>query len=164
MFRRAKELQRQRREAAAAKAGPVLVTIERPGEKKIQVIKVLTVATGLGLAEAKKLLDHPPADVIRFNPEAATALKRELEEAGAIVRLSGLGSEDTTPVHVRHATTRVMRQVVWERDGGRCAECGSTFDLQYDHIIPVAMGGAHTVENLQILCSLCNQRKGKTIG
>jgi 5-methylcytosine-specific restriction endonuclease McrA len=50
--------------------------------------------------------------------------------------------------------------VVFERYDGRCAECGSNFDIQYDHIIPLALGGANSVDNLQILCGTCNQRKG----
>jgi 5-methylcytosine-specific restriction endonuclease McrA len=36
-------------------------------------------------------------------------------------------------------------------------------DLQYDHVIPVALGGAITVENLRLLCSDCNRSKGATI-
>jgi 5-methylcytosine-specific restriction endonuclease McrA len=50
--------------------------------------------------------------------------------------------------------------VVFERDGGQCVECGSKFDLQYDHLIPVALGGASTVDNLQLLCGECNRLKG----
>ena len=48
----------------------------------------------------------------------------------------------------REPIPREVRRAVFERDGGICAQCGSNFDLQYDHVIPVALGGATTVENL----------------
>lgn len=60
----------------------------------------------------------------------------------------------------REPIPREVRRAVFERDGGKCAECSSTFDLQYDHVIPVALGGATTVDNLQLLCAVCNQEKG----
>lgn len=53
-----------------------------------------------------------------------------------------------------------LKQLVWVRDGGSCRNCGGTVELQYDHIIPVSMGGATSAENLQILCGPCNRRKG----
>ncbi len=49
----------------------------------------------------------------------------------------------------REPIPREVRRAVFERDGGKCVQCGSKFDLQYDHVLPVALGGAATVENLQ---------------
>ena len=51
------------------------------------------------------------------------------------------------------------RLFVWQRDGGRCCECGSTKDLQFDHIVPVAKGGSNTAQNVELLCADCNRRK-----
>lgn len=51
------------------------------------------------------------------------------------------------------------RLFVWQRDGGRCCDCGSTTDLQFDHIVPVAKGGSNTAQNVELLCADCNRRK-----
>ncbi len=56
-----------------------------------------------------------------------------------------------------------IKLLVWERDGGACTKCGSTSELQYDHIIPQSLGGATTPENLQILCGICNRAKSNSI-
>jgi HNH endonuclease len=56
-----------------------------------------------------------------------------------------------------------VKQLVWTRDGGRCRNCGSLVELQFDHVIPVAMGGSSELENLQILCGPCNRRKGASL-
>ena len=59
-----------------------------PGDKKIQVIKVVRAATGLGLKEAKALVDEAPKPVKEgIEREEADKLKQELEEAGATVEL-----------------------------------------------------------------------------
>lgn len=62
---------------------------------------------------------------------------------------------------------RIPREVVdavYSRDGGRCVYCGSTENLQLDHIIPFSKGGATTLENLQLLCQKCNLEKSNKIG
>lgn len=64
------------------------VVLQGPGEKKIQVIKVVRAATGLGLKEAKALVDEAPNPVKEaLSKEDAEALKTQLEEAGASVEL-----------------------------------------------------------------------------
>ena len=58
------------------------------GDKKIQVIKVVRAATGLGLKEAKALVDEAPKPVKEgIDREEADGLKKELQEAGATVEL-----------------------------------------------------------------------------
>jgi large subunit ribosomal protein L7/L12 len=64
------------------------VVLQGAGEKKIQVIKVVRAATGLGLKEAKALVDEAPNPVKEaLSKEDAEALKTQLEEAGASVEL-----------------------------------------------------------------------------
>jgi large subunit ribosomal protein L7/L12 len=69
-------------------AGTVDVVLAGSGDKKIQVIKVVRAATGLGLKEAKALVDDAPKPVKEgIDREEADKLKAELEEAGATVEL-----------------------------------------------------------------------------
>ena len=64
------------------------VMLTGAGDKKIQVIKVVRAATGLGLKEAKALVDEAPKPVKEgIEREEADKLKSELEEAGASVEL-----------------------------------------------------------------------------
>ncbi len=69
-------------------ASTVDVVLTGPGDKKIQVIKVVRAATGLGLKEAKALVDEAPKPVKEgIEREEADKLKSELEEAGGTVEL-----------------------------------------------------------------------------
>jgi large subunit ribosomal protein L7/L12 len=64
------------------------VIILGPGDKKIQVIKVVRAATGLGLKEAKAVVDEAPRAVKEgIDRDEAEKLKTELEEAGASVEI-----------------------------------------------------------------------------
>jgi len=53
---------------------------------------------------------------------------------------------------------------VWNRDGGRCVNCGSQENLEFDHIIPFSKGGATTYRNMQLLCKKCNIDKSNKLG
>ena len=64
------------------------VVLTTAGDKKIQVIKVVRAITGLGLKEAKDLVDGAPSPVKEGIPkEEAEKIKKELEEAGGVVEL-----------------------------------------------------------------------------
>ena len=64
------------------------VILTGPGDKKIQVIKVVRAATGLGLKEAKALVDEAPKPVKEgIDRDEAEKLKGEIEEAGGSVEL-----------------------------------------------------------------------------
>ena len=72
----------------AEESSTVDVLLTGAGDKKIQVIKVVRAATGLGLKEAKALVDEAPKPVKEgIEREEADKLKQELEEAGATVEL-----------------------------------------------------------------------------
>src|SRR3954451_22637921 len=64
------------------------VVLLGPGDKKIQVIKVVRAATGLGLKEAKALVDEAPKPIKEgVDREEADKLKSDLEEAGGQVEV-----------------------------------------------------------------------------
>ena len=74
--------------AAAPEKEDFTVVLSGAGDKKIQVIKVVREITGLGLKEAKDLVDGAPKPVKESVPKAeAEALKKKLEEAGGSVEL-----------------------------------------------------------------------------
>jgi hypothetical protein len=68
---------------------------------------------------------------------------------------SGSGKRSRIPEHIRIE--------VWRRDSGKCARCGSRKNLEYDHIVPLSMGGSNTARNIELLCERCNRSKSDRI-
>ncbi|MBI3786143.1 MAG: 50S ribosomal protein L7/L12 [Deltaproteobacteria bacterium] len=74
--------------AAAAEKDEFTVVLQGSGDKKIQVIKVVRELTGLGLKEAKDLVDGAPKPVKEgLNKAQAEEMKKKIEEAGGTVEL-----------------------------------------------------------------------------
>lgn len=96
-------------------------------------------------------------DVMALVVERERRRQRQLERAHAAL------DRERDGVPRREPLPREVRLAVWQRDGGRCVECGSDFDLQYDHVIPLSMGGATSVQNLQLHCAPCNRAKGDSL-
>lgn len=68
----------------------------------------------------------------------------------------------TTPAaspSINRHIPNLVKKKVYERDGGKCTKCKSTYKLEFDHVKPYAHGGKHTTENLRLLCFSCNQRR-----
>ena len=65
------------------------VSLDAAGDKKIQVIKVVRAVTGLGLKEAKELVDNAPSNIKEgVAKEEADQVRSQLEEAGGLVSVS----------------------------------------------------------------------------
>jgi len=62
----------------------------------------------------------------------------------------------------RRAVPRRLREAVWARDGGRCAECDAALPPDawvLDHAVPWSVDAAHEARNLRALCLVCHRRK-----
>ena len=81
----------------------------------------------------------------------------ELIQEGEIFNKRKLGEQS------RESIPKEIMNQVWNRDGGKCVQCGSQENLEFDHIIPYSKGGATTYRNLQLLCQKCNREKSNKI-
>jgi len=85
------------------------------------------------------------------------------------LKLSGADEHDSAPVAPRpleddRLIPSWVKVTVWKRDQGRCAKCGTTSDLHFDHIIPYSKGGSSKdPANVQILCGSHNLAKRDNI-
>ena len=94
----------------------------------------------------------------------ALALARLTKNDRRIRRAVALMEQaDAFTAPTRQAIADDVKVFVWNRDGGLCVGCGSKERLEFDHVIPLALGGANTARNLQLLCETCNRAKGGSI-
>ena len=106
----------------------------------------------------KNAFDEPFEKINKVQEEKICSYcKNELESDALFCRLCGKATNKS-----RHIPASVKREV-WRRDEGRCVECGSKENLEYDHIIPFSKGGSNTARNIQILCENCNSSKRDNI-
>jgi 5-methylcytosine-specific restriction endonuclease McrA len=119
---------------------------------------------GYGAEDVVALVADRERRARRRLERAHAALEREQAgEAPAGRRERPARAREPAPFVRREPIPRDVRLTVWRRDRGRCRECGNGFDLQYDHVIPLALGGASSVDNLQLLCGDCNRAKGASL-
>jgi hypothetical protein len=85
------------------------------------------------------------------------------EKFTALIKLHSQTLVRKAEVVIDRHIPRDVRQRVWQRYGGRCAECGATDYLEFDHIVPVNKGGSNSDNNVQLLCRRCNLTKSDKI-
>jgi hypothetical protein len=71
--------------------------------------------------------------------------------------------EESASSRPREPISEAVRHEVWRRDQGRCVDCGSKENLEFDHIVPWSEGGSNTARNLELRCASCNRKKGNKI-
>lgn len=100
----------------------------------------------------------PESSIESIKQQVKKAMEAEGEEVlDVTVKLSSSKKRS-------RAITQEVKDRVWNRDGGKCVQCGSNENLEFDHIIPFSKGGANTYRNIQLLCELCNRSKSAKIG
>ena len=111
--------------------------------------------------EEQKRIEQEEEQRLKEKIKARQA-RRELEKKvrQQLIDSGELFGEETK----RPKIPREVVDAIYRRDGGRCVYCGSTDNLQLDHIIPFSRGGATSIENLQLLCQKCNLEKSNKIG
>ncbi|HEX4832200.1 MAG TPA: HNH endonuclease [Trebonia sp.] len=100
-------------------------------------------------------------DVLALIRDRERKARRRLDQAHMMLNVDE-GRTDR-PRGRREHIPADLKRAVFERDGGQCVQCGSNFNLQYDHVIPVALGGATSEPNLQLLCADCNRAKSASL-
>ncbi len=163
--------------------------LEMPVTYLKQNSKSVNMVQGRLIATSKKLHFLAPTNtytigwnnVLRVNSTQQGGLYLELTRQGGTGHYTGLDGEYAATVldtltriakrqMVSSSSGTPVRQIpqdvkaaVWQRDGGKCRQCGAQQYLEFDHIIPFSRGGASSLNNVQLLCRQCNQKKAAHI-
>lgn len=99
-----------------------------------------------------RLLIKGKAEIIKADENLIRSEKQSLKKPIVIRLLQYIKN--------RLFSFRISRNQIYNRDGHKCAYCGSKKNLTIDHILPRSRGGKNTWENLVTCCSPCNFKKG----
>ena len=135
------------------------------GAGRVDIEVMIPQSTFEKLRHAQDLLGRGghAGEIARVLDRALDSLIAELEKKKYGRGAKGRQNSPSETAAPRHIPADV-RWAVRERDGGRCVfvsedgrRCEARKDLEYDHVVPVAKGGASTVDNLRLLCRTHNQ-------
>ena len=156
---------------APAPLRPRARTLDRSTADTYSLCVTVDAALKKDIDELKALLSHkiPKETWRRCSAKRSSARSRSTASARAPPSRRGRGrarsrrSRRRRPSRAASPSPAAVRREVWKRDEGRCTwrgpdgqRCGSTWQVELDHIRPAALGGPSTVENLRILCRAHN--------
>ncbi|WPU63962.1 HNH endonuclease [Peredibacter starrii] len=126
---------------------------KRISKDKVQVAIVLSDETMTLVDQLKNLLgkDLEMDQLVQF------MAKKAIEAVEKTKFKQTKPRQTLSPAKVGRAIPASVKRDVYARDK-KCTNCGTTHNLNYDHILPYAMGGPSSRENLRLLCFQCNQR------
>ena len=124
-------------------------------------------ATYERLQHATDLLRHavPNGDIGEIFDRSLTSLLRDLERRRFAAANCPRGDRPSRS-RSRYISASVRREV-WRRDSGRCSftgphgRCTETAFLEFHHVVPFAVGGESTIENIELRCRAHNQREAE---
>jgi hypothetical protein len=166
--------------AAIAEVAPASTIAPRPSPARVEPVAedrwsvrvTLDAEAKSELETLKALLSHkiPSGDVGEVLREAIRcAIEKHGKRRGAVSsswkqhvageKGTAVKSQDGSAVPASQYIPASVRREVWKRDGGRCTfvgsgdcRCNSRWRLEFDHIVPFALGGTSTVDNIRLRC------------
>lgn len=127
----------------------------------------LGVAAGIGIVAVMLALVWLKVVIQREREAAKWHVRRQVDAKTALPRPpTPLPAGDTLDFRSMRASAPPaypsywpeLRQLVLDRDGYRCGNCGSMQDLHVHHIVPLSLGGSNEMGNLHTLCTPCHSR------
>lgn len=104
--------------------------------------------------------EHLYRDTHGLTVQQAQAILDSRHRQQEVAKVRALTAATTDPAAASRYIPAEVRRAVYARDEGKCQICSSTRDLEFDHVLPVALSGASTVRNVRLLCRAHNRASG----
>lgn len=129
-------------------------------DAKIKPVTNLTIQVVIGLTNINGVYRAEKSDF--FNSNEIKQVIEKLSQKNGVFYTNEDVWQSICRVERGKVTNRI-RFAVYNRDGNCCRRCGSTYDLEVDHIYPISKGGKSNFGNLQTLCHTCNSLKSNRV-